>query len=147
MTRLARVLEAMKKTRPSRKIPAVPLCITTLLNDRKGPAWEQGHMKAASWIRVVQTPYFSDEGVLRRSILIYDAMERGTAYCPTVTTYRGSLKIEYEHEGRVAVFLLDPGQSRFGMGIRGEPYELVSGPIDEETVATLARWVGKGESA
>lgn len=143
----SRIKNALRRVTsgPKRKIPAVPLCITTLLNDREGPAWTHSQLKAASWVQVVQTPNFADENVLRQAILIYDEMEKGRCYCPVVTTYQGSVKIEFEHEERVAVFLLDPGQTRWGHGQRGKPYLIVSGNLVPGIIENLARWVAKGE--
>lgn len=145
-SRIKNAFRAISPKRPRRKIPAVPICVTTLLNDPKGPAWTLSHLKAASWVAVVQTPYFSDDNVLRRAIKIYDTMEAGRAYCPVVTTYQGSIKIEYEHEGRVDVFLLDPGQTRWGSGERGKPYPIVSVDLSSTILEDLARWVAKGET-
>ena len=118
------------------------LCVTTLLNDQKGPVWSRRDLKAAPWSRVLATTHF--EAFRERADLIFSGMEGAKVYCPMVTLFKGSVRIAFTIEDRVAVYLLDPGMTRFGMGKVGEPYDLSGVPIDAEIIQTLGLWVAKG---
>src|SRR4051794_13424580 len=75
------------------------LCITTLLNDRRGPGWKRGDMRAAPWSRVLASPHL--DLVRDRARVIYDAMDAAGALVPWVTLHEGSVKIEYTSDAEL----------------------------------------------
>ena len=95
------------------------ICLTTLLTPKTDPAWTHGTLVAAPWTKVIALPAFDlfrDE-----ADRYYKACDAAGALVPTVTRYRGAIRIEFSIDDFLAVALFEPGETRLGYGKRGEP--------------------------
>lgn len=114
--------------KPKHEVPPVEgatfnLCLTNLLNDRKQPVWTHGNLVAVPWTRVLESPHF--DLVRDRARAIYNSLDGSGSIVPLVTLHDGAVRLEFESEGVLAVYLLYPAQTLFGLGKRGEPYPMV----------------------
>jgi hypothetical protein len=95
------------------------ICLTNLLKSKTDPAWTFGTMVAAPWTKVVALPAFDlfrDE-----ADRYYKACDAAGALVPTVTRYRGAIRIEFSIDDFLTVALFEPGETRLGYGERGKP--------------------------
>lgn len=126
--------ESMPQTpKPALAVVHEDLCYTNLLNDPEGPIWTRGNLKAVPWSRVLELPAL--DSVRQTADYIYDIMARAGGICPKITRERGDLRLEYECDGRIAVFHLDPQE--LTLEVNGEPLSIYR-------INNVVRWVAEG---